>query len=95
MRTLAVIVAAGLGALFGVGCVLAVLFELQGFGAPRDSSPRALYLLTLGVALAVCVAGPLVLWRLLLPESSPGWGFVVAPAALILVLSLLGLAVTR
>ena len=51
VRYVVVIVAAGLGALFGVGCLIAALFELQGFGAPRDSDPRALYLLSLGARL--------------------------------------------
>jgi hypothetical protein len=93
VRTLVVIVAAGLGALFGVGCVVAALFELQGFGAPRDSDPRTLYLFSLGLGLAACVAVPLALWQLLLPERSPGWALVAAPVVVIGVVWLLGLAV--
>jgi hypothetical protein len=92
VRIAVVIAAAALGALFGVGCLVAALFELQGFGAPRDTDPRALYLLALGAGLALCVAGPLVLWRLLLPDSSPGWGVAVGSAVVILVLALLGVA---
>ncbi len=89
------IVAAGLGALFGVGCLIAALFELQGFGAPRDSDPRALYLLSLGLGFAVCVAGPLALWRLLFPESAVGWGVVGGVFAVIVVVAVLGVGVTR
>ena len=76
VRYVVVIVAAGLGALFGVGCLIAALFELQGFGAPRDTDPRALYLLSLGLGFAVCVAGPLALWRLLFrraPSVGASW----------------------
>ena len=86
------IVAAGLGALFGVGCLVAALFELQGFGAPRDSDPRALYLFSLGLGLAVCVAGPLALWRLLFPDSALGWGVVGGVFAVIVVVALLGVS---
>ena len=42
LRGLAVAGAAALGALFAVGCVLAALFEAQGFGGDRDSDPRRL-----------------------------------------------------
>jgi len=71
LRGLVVAVATALGALFAVGCVLAALFEAQGFGRPRDTDPRAGYLLLLAAALVACVAVPFWLWRRLLPDNAP------------------------
>jgi hypothetical protein len=70
IRRAAVAVAALLGALFAVGSLISILFELQGFG-DRDGTPNVLYVLGLAAAFAVCVAVPLLLWRALLP-SAPG-----------------------
>ena len=71
LRGLVVAVATALGALFAVGCVLAALFEAQGFRRPRDTDPRAGYLLLLAAALVACVAVPFWLWRRLLPDNAP------------------------
>ena len=65
-RVLVVAAAVGLGALFAVGSLIAILFELQGFGRERDTDPRLAYLALLGLAFAVCVAAPLLIWRKLL-----------------------------
>lgn len=40
MRGTIVLVCAAAGALGGIGCLIAGLFELQGFGTPQDSEPR-------------------------------------------------------
>ena len=53
-----------LSVLFGIGSVLAALFEMQGFGGPPDQGPRPLYLASLTVAFALCVAGPFVVARI-------------------------------
>jgi hypothetical protein len=94
VRILAVVGACLLGALFAVGCAIAALFELQGFGGPRDAGPRAGYLVALAAGFAVSVAVPIVLWRALLPESAPGWAVVAVPCGVI-VLVLLGVGVGR
>ena len=90
LRGLAVGVAAGLGALFAVGCVLAALFEAQGFGGENDTDPRAGYLLLLAVALVACVAVPFWLWRRLLPASAPHAALFLA-TAVVGVLVILGI----
>ncbi|MGI8707110.1 MAG: hypothetical protein ACR2LG_02740 [Actinomycetota bacterium] len=83
-----------IGALSAAGCVLAGLFELQGFGGPRDSDPRALYLCGLAILLTASLGLPLLVWRALLPQSPPGWllGAVPVGAAVLL---LLGLGASR
>lgn len=84
-----------LGALLGVGCVLAALFELQGFGTPRDTEPRRWYLASLGVGLVLCVAVPLGLWRLLLPQTAPAARWLAPAAAAVVVLAVLGVTAAR
>lgn len=48
-----------LSALFGVGSVIALNFELTGFGRPADAEPRMFYIVSLVVSLALCVLAPL------------------------------------
>ena len=81
--------AVALGALFAFGCVLAALFEAQGFG-DRDSDPRTWYLVAMGAAFVASVAAPIVLWRRLLPRSAPALPLaaVVAVAGVVLILGI-------
>lgn len=90
LKGLVVAVATALGALFAVGCVIAALFEVQGFGRPRDTDPRTGYLLLLALGFAACVAVPAFVWRLLLPGSAPGWllASVAAVAGVLLILGI-------
>jgi hypothetical protein len=92
LRYLVVVSCATLGALFAVGCVLAALFEAQGFGGPRDQPPRTGYLLELAVAFASCIAIPAFLARRLL-HAGPGL-IIAAAAAVIGALAILGLSLT-
>jgi hypothetical protein len=92
LRYLVVVSCATLGALFAVGCVLAALFEAQGFGGPRDQPPRTGYLLELAVAVAACIAIPAFLARRLL-HAGPGL-IIAATAAVIGALAILGLSLT-
>jgi hypothetical protein len=92
LRYLVVVSCATLGALFAVGCVLAALFEAQGFGGPRDQPPRTGYLLELAVAFAACIAIPAFLARRLL-HAGPGL-IIAAAAAVIGALAILGLSLT-
>jgi hypothetical protein len=71
LRVAVVAVACALGALFALGCVLAALFEAQGFGGERDTDPSIGYLLLLAAAFVACVAVPFWLWRQLLPGNAP------------------------
>jgi hypothetical protein len=90
----AVVAAAGcLGLLFAVGCVIAALFELQGFG-DRDGDPSIPYLLALAAAFVACVAVPVLVWRALLPASAPGVLLAALPAGAVVVI-LLGLGLER
>lgn len=63
-RAAVVLLTTALAVLFGFGCVLAALFEMQGFGSPRDQGPRPLYLAALAVGFTMCVAAPVVVRRL-------------------------------
>jgi hypothetical protein len=92
LRYLVVVSCAALGALFAVGCVLAALFEAQGFGGPRDQPPRTGYLLELAVAFAACIAIPAFLARRLL-HAGPGL-IIAAAAAVIGALAIIGLSLT-
>lgn len=84
---MAVVVAIGaLGALFAFGSLIAVLFELQGFG-DRDGDPDAAYLVLQASALGLSVALPLLAWRILLPRS-----FSLPVAAAAALVALLGVA---
>jgi hypothetical protein len=94
VRIIAVGGACVLGALFAVGCVIAALFELQGFGGPRDEGPRAGYLLALAAGFAASVLVPVALWRVLLPDSAPAWALVAVPSVVV-VLVLLGVGIGR
>ncbi len=62
----AVGLALALGMLTAIGCLLAALFEVQGFGGPRDEGPRFGYLVELAVVFVAAVPIPAVLWRRLL-----------------------------
>ena len=90
LRGLAVAVAAALGALFGAGCLLAALFDAQGFGGEPDTDPRAGYLLLLAAAFVACVGVPFWLWRRLLPVSAPHAALALT-AAVIGVIAILGI----
>jgi hypothetical protein len=88
-------VAGALGALFAVGLVLGALFELQGFGTPRDEDPRAGRLALYALGLAACVGTPLTVWRMLLSDTAPATGALVAIVLVVAVVALLGLRVAR
>ncbi len=89
LKYLVVASSLGFGALFAVGCVLAALFEAQGFGGPRDQPLRTGYMIELAVAFAACIATPAFLSRRLL-HVGPGWvtAAVVAVAGVLLILGL-------
>ena len=54
----AVGLALALGMLAAIGCLLAALFEVQGFGGPRDQGPRVGYHVELAVAFVAAVLIP-------------------------------------
>lgn len=72
LKSVVVALAVAGGALAGIGCLLAALFESQGFGGPRDQGPRLVYLIELAVAFVAAVVIPVLLWRRLF-EGAPGW----------------------
>ena len=67
VRVLTVVVGLALGALCGIGVLVAALFERDGFG-DRDGEPSTAYLLALAVGLVASFGLPLALWRMLLPS---------------------------
>ena len=84
-------VVAVLGLLFATGCVIAALFELQGFG-DRDGDPSVLSLRSLAVA--ACVGVPVLAWRALLPRSAPVKALAALPVGAVVVL-FLGIGLRR
>src|SRR3954451_108707 len=92
LKVVVVGLAVGLGALVAVGCLLAALFEVQGFGGPRDQGPRTGYLIELALGLVAAVVIPLAVWRGLI-GGGPGWilAGVLAGAG---VLAILGLSLS-
>jgi hypothetical protein len=86
LKGLVVAAAVALGMLFAFGCVVAALFEVQGFGR-RSGEPRAGYLLLLALSFLASVGIPWLLWRRLLPHSAPGWivAFVMSAAGVLLI----------
>jgi ABC-type sugar transport system permease subunit len=84
-------VAAGLGALFAIGSVLAAMFEVQGFGRP-PSDPRPLYLASLALAFFASIAVPVLLARWLLPQRGGPVGTVLLAVGAVGAVALLGLS---
>ena len=75
-----------LGGLFAIGSLVAVRFEVQGFGSARGQ-PRPLYLASLALALVASVGAPFLVLRLLLPGAgSRAWLLVVPALAVAFVL---------
>lgn len=93
-KVVAVVVASFAGAQAALGCVLAALFELQGFGR-RDAEPRAWYIALLVLGLIASVLAPLGLWRLLLPAYAPSGQWLAFSAAGVVLLALMGIALAR
>jgi hypothetical protein len=89
LKYLVVLSSVALGALFAVGCLIAALFEAQGFGGPRDQGPRTGYLAELAIGFVACVALPAFLSRKLL-RIGPGWvgAAVTAVAGVLVILGL-------
>jgi hypothetical protein len=91
LKGLVVILTTGLGALFAVGCVVAVLFEVQGFGR-GDDEPRMWYIFALALGFVACVAAPVaVLWVSFpgrLSGASVAIATVVAVAGVLLMLGI-------
>ena len=93
-RILAVALGMAVGALFAVGCLVAALFERDGFG-DRDGDPSTGYLLALAVGLAASLGLPVALWRALLPARF-SWPLAIgiSGVAVVAVCWILGISVT-
>ena len=66
VRVFTVVTGLALGALCGIGVLVAALLERDRFG-DRDGEPSTAYLLALAVGLVASFGLPLALWRMLLP----------------------------
>ena len=91
LKVVTVVTAGCLGALFAIGFLLEALFEVQGFGGPRDHPPRAGHLIESAVGFAACVIVPALLARRLLdagPTALVAAAIAVAGSLVILGLSL-------
>ena len=89
LKSIAVAVATALGALAAFGCLLAALFEVDGFGGPRDQGPRSGYLIQLALGFVASILIPVLLWRRLL-GGGPGWivAGAIAAAGVVIILGI-------
>lgn len=71
IRYAIVVAACVFGAFTAFGCGIAALLELQGFGGPRDSGARPLYVSAMIAGMAAGAILPIVLWKVLLPDNAP------------------------
>jgi hypothetical protein len=92
LKGVVVVAAVGVGALAAVGCLLAALFEVQGFGRPRDAEPRTGYLVELAVGFVASVAIPALLARWLFPRGGPALYLIAGVIAVGGVLLILGIS---
>lgn len=77
VRIAVVVMSAAAGASAVVGFGLSLLFEVDGFGVPRDTPPRTGYLFGYGAGVLLGVVVPAVVaWRLL--PSGRRWVLAVA-----------------
>ena len=91
LRGVMALVLLGLGLFTASGCALAILFELQGFGGPRDEGPRALYISALSLGLLLSLLMPMVAWRWW-ARASPTFALVATALVSVLALLLFGLS---
>lgn len=92
LRVAAVVLTLGVGALFAVGAVLGILFEVQGFGTPPGGPRRGYIAAQAGQLLASLAVAVLVL-RIALPGFARWWLALLGLAiALAVVVGLLGLS---
>ena len=91
IAVVSVLAVAGAFAVIGFG--LSLLFEIDGFGVPRDTPPRAGYLLGYGAGALLSVVVPAVVAWLLL-QRGRRWVLAVAAILTVAVLAaLLGVTV--
>ncbi|WP_298993100.1 hypothetical protein [uncultured Pseudokineococcus sp.] len=84
-----VAVLTGGGLLVVVGCALALVFEVQGFGVPRDAEPRTWHVLGYATGALAGVLVPTVTACVLLPRGRrwvAGAGAVLAAAVVVALL---------
>jgi len=71
-------VATALGALSAIGCMLAIHFEMVGFGRIRDTQPRLSYLFLLALGFFFSVTAPAFLWCWLFEGAGRSWLIAMA-----------------
>lgn len=91
-RMVVVVVLAAAGAFAVLGFGLALLFEVQGFGVPRDTAPRPGFVLAYGAGALLGVVVPGVVAWLLLPSGRRWVAVVTAVLAAGVLVALLGVA---
>lgn len=80
------------GTLVVLGCLLAVMLELDGFGRPRDTGPRAGYLVLLGAGAALGAVVPSAVAAVLLRGPLRLAGMLTPVVVLVLGVGVLGLS---
>ena len=74
------------------GCLLALIFELDGFGRERDTPVQGWYAVTLATGALACVAGA-VAAAFLLPKGKRAWIVLPVLVTALAVVALFGMRV--
>ena len=92
-RSIAVGCLAAVGVMVTAGCLLALMFEVEGFGAPRDG-PRGGYVALLSAGALLGVAIPTAAAWLTLRGPARAVVAGVGAVVLVLIVAVLGLSMT-
>lgn len=94
MTTARVVLAAltsAIGAMASIGCLIAIKFELDGFGRERDTPIRSGYMAVLIAGLLASILIPTAITMWAVPGKARRWVLLGGIVGIIVLLSILGI----